>query len=128
MLYKLGLAEAGGNYTNIKSKIKQFDLDVSHFHGKGWRKGKYDFPQSLSQIMVRNSSYRTSQLKKRLFRKNIKHPQCEICKLKQWRGDQLSFELHHINGVRDDHRLCNLQILCPNCHSQTKHFRNRKQT
>jgi 5-methylcytosine-specific restriction endonuclease McrA len=28
----------------------------------------------------------------------------------------------HINGNRTDNRLENLQILCPNCHSQTETF------
>jgi hypothetical protein len=27
--------------------------------------------------------------------------------------------IDHINGVRDDHRLENLRMLRPNCHSQT---------
>ena len=32
-------------------------------------------------------------------------------------------ELHHKNGNHDDNKLSNLQILCPNCHSQTDNFR-----
>ena len=32
-------------------------------------------------------------------------------------------ELHHIDGDRTNHKLDNLQILCPNCHSQTATFR-----
>lgn len=30
--------------------------------------------------------------------------------------------LHHVNGDGLDNRLDNLQILCPNCHSQTPNF------
>ncbi|MDQ2865095.1 MAG: hypothetical protein M3R51_02605 [Candidatus Eremiobacteraeota bacterium] len=30
--------------------------------------------------------------------------------------------LDHINGVRVDHRLENLRMLCPNCHSQTETY------
>jgi 5-methylcytosine-specific restriction endonuclease McrA len=28
-------------------------------------------------------------------------------------------QIDHINGRRDDHRIENLRMLCPNCHSQT---------
>ena len=30
VLQKLGLKEAGGNYENIKTRIKMFDIDTSH--------------------------------------------------------------------------------------------------
>jgi 5-methylcytosine-specific restriction endonuclease McrA len=33
--------------------------------------------------------------------------------------------IDHINGVRDDHRLENLRMLCPNCHSQTSTYGGR---
>ncbi len=33
--------------------------------------------------------------------------------------------LHHINGEGTDNRLENLQLLCPNCHSQTPNFSGR---
>lgn len=32
-----------------------------------------------------------------------------------WRGKRIGLILDHINGVRDDHRLENLRIVCPNC-------------
>lgn len=32
-----------------------------------------------------------------------------------WRGRRIGLILDHINGVRDDNRLENLQIVCPNC-------------
>lgn len=30
--------------------------------------------------------------------------------------------MHHINGNRQDNRLENLQLLCPNCHAQTHNY------
>lgn len=50
---------------------------------------------------------------------------CEKCGLDEWRGSPLSLALHHVNGDRHDNRLANLQLLCPNCHSQTDNFAGR---
>ena len=51
--------------------------------------------------------------------------ECEVCGLREWRGVALSLALHHVNGDRDDHRVSNLQLLFPNCHSQTDTFAGR---
>lgn len=64
-------------------------------------------------------------LKQRLYRLGLKEPCCEICGLETWRERQLSLCLHHINGDGGDNRLENLQLLCPNCHSQTGNFAGR---
>jgi 5-methylcytosine-specific restriction endonuclease McrA len=34
-------------------------------------------------------------------------------------------QLDHVNGVKNDNRLANLRMLCPNCHSQTPTFTGR---
>ncbi|MBO7693566.1 MAG: HNH endonuclease [Methanobrevibacter sp.] len=39
----------------------------------------------------------------------------------------MTLQLHHKNGNPCDDRLENLQILCPNCHSQTHSFCKRKE-
>ena len=35
----LGLIPAGGNYATVNNKIKELNLDTSHFTGKGWNVG-----------------------------------------------------------------------------------------
>ncbi len=37
----------------------------------------------------------------------------------------MPLELDHINGDRDDNRLGNLRVICPNCHAQTPTYRGR---
>ena len=46
----------------------------------------------------------------------------------EWNGKYLVMELHHKDGNNKNSKLENLQILCPNCHSQTPTFRKQKQT
>jgi hypothetical protein len=58
-------------------------------------------------------------LKRRLLGAGILPRSCQQCGIAEWRGKPLSLQLHHINGDGRDNRLENLQILCPNCHSQT---------
>jgi hypothetical protein len=38
VLAKLGLQQAGGNYSHIQRRIKEFNLDTSHFSGQAWNK------------------------------------------------------------------------------------------
>lgn len=52
--------------------------------------------------------------------------QCEKCGINSWMGNIISLQIHHINGNRYDNRLENLQVLCPNCHSQTDNFCKKK--
>lgn len=64
-------------------------------------------------------------LKLRLIAASLKANRCERCGLADWRGSALSMALHHRNGRGEDNRLENLEMLCPNCHSQTDNFAGR---
>lgn len=67
-----------------------------------------------------------NNIKQRLIAAGIKANRCEDCGIGEWRGSALSLSLHHVNGDRHDNRLENLRLLCPNCHSQTPTWCNRK--
>lgn len=68
-------------------------------------------------------NYLTSRLKKRLIKNGLIKEECVNCHVGPfWNNMPLVLQLDHKNGNSRDHRLVNLQLLCPNCHSQTETF------
>lgn len=127
-LLKLGIKAEGGNYRTIRREIDRLKIDLRHFEGQGWRRGvtKPISPRRpLETVLVQNSPACTSALRRRLINEGVLEARCQMCGLTDWHGQPISLELDHINGVNDDHRLQNLRLLCPNCHSQTETFRGR---
>lgn len=67
-------------------------------------------------------------LKLKLFKSGEKEKKCEKCQLENWNGLPIPLEMHHIDGNSLNNDLSNLQILCPNCHSQTKMIKSKSMT
>lgn len=91
-------------------------------------KGKKTDIKRKSAIEYASKPYlKTPLLRKKLVEDGHKKAECEMCGCKDWLGQKLTLELHHIDGNRFNNDLSNLQILCPNCHSLTpNHSMNKK--
>jgi 5-methylcytosine-specific restriction endonuclease McrA len=76
---------------------------------------------SIDRLLDNSRRCRT-HVKGRLLRAGLLSNRCGACGITEWRGLQLTMHLDHINGVKDDNRLTNLRMLCPNCHSQTETY------
>lgn len=114
----------------IEECIKKFG-----FSNNAWAKAsdlglvksnRHRYITPLDELMTENSSYNRGNLKRRLLNDGILKNECALCGLQnEWNGKSIIHHLDHINGVHNDHRLENLRMICPNCHSQTPTYAGR---
>ena len=126
-LIYLGKTPNRGTKNQLRKLIKLNNISTSHFlhvHLGGYVKNKNITIADFTDKCTWNKT----SIKR--FLKNNKILDFTICSLcgisDQWNGKKLILQLDHINGNNIDNRIENLRIVCPNCHSQTDTFCNKK--
>lgn len=127
LMRNLGLRNVGSNYRTLDRYVKLYNLDISTFikHDVLYKK-----KTPIEDILVQNSNFSRTHLKKKLYNENYKKRKCELCgQDENWNGKHMSLILDHINGIWNDNRIENLRIVCPNCNAtlDTHAGKNKRQ-
>lgn len=116
---KLGYAPDGGSgIAAVKNMIEYYQFDISHFTGQGWNKNNFDYSRFRYGNKMRTKDMRDALIHLRGYK-------CEMCGITDWLNKPITLEIHHIDGDQMNNVLENLQLLCPNCHSQTDNWRGK---
>lgn len=105
----------------------QGGLGIKRAVGRRYSDGSGRVAPLLDILDGKHPEYHTTDLKRRMIKEGLIENKCQKCGQGDvWNGEPLTLQLHHMNGNRKDHQKSNLQILCPNCHSQTSTFAGRR--
>lgn len=120
---KVGWKPVGGNYRIFYKYVKEYNLDTSHFTGQKTNIGnKHNIGLTKDEFFKKDKLIKSSDTLKKIIGLGLKEYKCECCGITEWNGKEIRLQVHHIDGDHFNNELENLQILCPNCHSQTDTF------
>lgn len=124
----VGWKPVGGNYRIFYKYVKEYNLDISHFTGQKSNLGnKNNVGLPEERFFRKDKLIKSSDLMKKLLSIGREY-RCENknCGISEWHGKAIKLQIHHIDGDHFNNELDNLQILCPNCHSQTDTYAGKK--
>ena len=126
VLGKIGLSVIANNFKTLKKYIELHNLSteiIDKNRINSMKHVKYDEQTFKDSLNNGTCTLKPRFILKKLVEYGIKQYKCEICGISEWNGKKIVLELHHKNGKHSDNQIDNLEILCPNCHSQTDNFR-----
>jgi len=105
-------------FQTFKRKAIALGLYEPNQSGKGTRKKRLYATKDI--LEGKHPNFPRGALKARLIKEDYIKYECVWCGIADaWYDKPIVLHLDHINGISNDHRLENLRLLCPNCHSQT---------
>ena len=86
---------------------------------------KYDIQKTrdMSTYLDNDAPMQSDKLKIRLIKEGYLKPECYKCGREEWEGEEIALQLNHKDGDKDNNSLRNLELLCPNCHAMTEHWK-----
>jgi len=120
----------GIKYDTFRVHAKRLGVFNPNQSGKGIKKPISDERKFVLDDILngKHPQYPTGKLKKRLLENKIFQNICSECGVTEWNGKKLVMHLDHKDGDRHNHKLSNVRMLCPNCHSQTDTYCGKNKT
>jgi Zn finger protein HypA/HybF involved in hydrogenase expression len=134
--------KGGGPQQTLKKKIAEYNIDISHFTGQNWNKGKNkenderiarqsknQEKYTLEEVFKKDSTITQHGLRGYIQRYNLIEYKCAKCGCDgHWQNGEIKLEIHHRDGNNHNNEINNLVYLCPNCHALTDNFRGKNKT
>lgn len=73
-----------------------------------YKTGNLSYRNTLRKFIAENSGYR-----------------CNICGISEWNSKPLTLQVNHVDGNASNNDPGNLELICPNCHTQTSTYGGR---
>jgi len=128
VILKLKIRNAGSNYKTLRKYIELYNISIKHFINCYDKVVSINLNKkiNINDILIEDSTYSRTSLKKRLYDENMLERKCCLCgQDENWNGIKISLILDHINGVYNDNRIENLRVVCPNCNAGLDTFAGR---
>lgn len=122
-------ASLGLRYDTYRKYAIEYGVFKTNQSRKGYKRPKSEYANkiiALEDILDgKHPQYQRRGIKLKLFEAGLKENKCEVCSIEEWNGAPINMHLDHIDGNTYNHKLDNLRMICPNCHSQTETYCGR---
>jgi hypothetical protein len=93
----MGMCASGGGTATLRKWAERWGIPTSHFDPYASQRGlRRAGTRPLTEVMVENSTFNRTHLKKRLYEEGLKQRKCEMCGQGElWHGKRMSLILDH---------------------------------
>jgi hypothetical protein len=132
LMLRLGMNPRFGNsYQALSKRLVDLGIDTTHFTGSSWMKGTISNRRKSAKEILRGKrsggrKTPTYMLRRALVEVGVPCVCAECGRKPFWQGKPLVLQVDHRDGETLNDEQGNLRFLCPNCHSQTENYGNRK--